>query len=69
MQPLAQRVAGDQCLEFCDDVAVAAELQVGVDSLLEADEPELLEMRSLDNREGLVELGQRRTAPQAQSFA
>jgi hypothetical protein len=48
---------------------VAAELQVGVDSLLEADEPELLEMRSLDNREGLVELGQRRTAPQVQSFA
>jgi hypothetical protein len=43
--------------------------EVGIDALLEADEPQLLEMRALDLRERLRELGQRRAAPEGERVA
>ena len=63
---LAQRVGGDDALELRDRVGVAAEREPGLDPLLPAREPELLEVRGLDARERLVELGERRAPPQAQ---
>ena len=40
---LAERMVADERLERADDVAVPAELEIGLDPLLERDEPELLE--------------------------
>ena len=40
---LAKRMLAYERLELTDDVAVPAELEVGVDPLLEGDEPQLLE--------------------------
>ena len=70
MQRFTQRVLGDQCLELADHVAVAAERQVGLDALLHAREPQLLEVCALDLRERLVgELRKRRPAPQREGLA
>ena len=62
---LAQRVVADERLELADHVAVAAELEVGVDPLLAGDEPQLLEASDLRLREVVErELGERRAAPE-----
>ena len=58
----ASRGAGarDERLELADDVAVAAELEIGLDPLLERDQPKLLEPPDLGLRELLErELGER----------
>ena len=69
-QPLAVRMLGDQRLELADELGVAAEREVGLDPLLERRQPQLLEPRRLDPRERLVvELGQRRPAPQRERLA
>ena len=62
---LAKRVVADECLELADDVAVAPELEVGVDSLPMDDEPQLFESPDLRLREVVKrELGERRPAPE-----
>ncbi len=66
---LAQRVRGDVRLELGDRVGVAAARDVGLDALLEAGQPQRLEMGGLDPRERLIELGERRAAPQVQRLA
>jgi len=42
-------VPGDECLELADDVAVPPQLEIGLDPLLDRDEPELLEPCSRGN--------------------
>ena len=55
----------DERLELADDVAVSAELEVGVDPLLERDEPQLLEPADLRLREVVErELRERRASPE-----
>ena len=66
---LAQRVRGDVRLELRDRVGVAAARDVGLDALLEAGQPQRFEVRGLDLRERLLELGERRAAPQVQRLA
>ena len=61
---LAQRLARDQRLDFADGLGVAAERELGLDPLLHEGEPELLEAARLGDGEGLVELRERRPAPQ-----
>ena len=58
-QPLAQRLAAGQRLELAGQVAVAAQRQLGVDPVLEADAPTLLQVRRLRGGERLGELRQR----------
>src|SRR5262245_11221235 len=61
---LAQRMLADEPLELADDIAVAAELEVRLDALLERDHPQLLEPPDLGLRKGLErELRERRPAP------
>ena len=63
-EALAQRMLGDEPLELSDDVAVAPELEIGVDALLEGDKSQLLESPDLRLREALErELGEHRPAP------
>jgi hypothetical protein len=67
---LAQRVLADERVELADDVAVAAELEVGVDPLLERNKAQLLQPVRVRLRpcvEG--ELGERRAAPEAERLA
>ena len=68
-QPLALRVAGDERLELADEGVVGAGGEVGVDAVLQAREPQLLEVDALDGGERLGELGQRRAAPQHERLA
>ena len=68
-QPLAQRVAADERLELPGEVVVAAERELGVDPVLEADPGPLLQVRGLRAGERLGELGQRHAAPQLQRRA
>ena len=64
---LAQRMLAHERLQLADDVAVAPQLQVGVDPLLERHEPELLEPSDLRLRELLErELGERGAAPEVE---
>ena len=64
-EALPQRVLGDEPFELADDVAVATELEVGVDALGESDETELVQPPDLRLREVLErELRERRSPPQ-----
>ena len=63
-QPLAERMSADEPLQLRDELGLPAELEVGVDALLERGEPLLLEARALGAREGCVELGERWAAPE-----
>ena len=66
-QSLAERVGGDQGLELADERRVAAELELGVDPLLERGEAQLVEPRGLEAREVLlVEIGERGAAPEGE---
>ena len=65
LEPLPERVRGDQRLELGQDVLVAAEREVGLDPILERGEPQVLEPPDLVLRERLVrEVGERRAAPE-----
>ena len=64
-EALAQRVLGDEPLELADDVAVATELEIGVDPLRERGEAELVQPPDLRLREVLErELARARSPPQ-----
>jgi hypothetical protein len=65
-QALAQRVAPDQRFQLADELGLAAERQIGLDSFLERHQAKLLEPRDLFLGKCLVgEVGQRRAAPKA----
>ena len=69
-QTLAQRVLRDKRLQLGDQVAVAAEREVGLDPLLDCRQPKLLQPRDLDLRKRVVrKLRQRRAAPERERFA
>jgi hypothetical protein len=58
-------VLGDQSLELAEDVRVLAELELGVDPVLDDAESELIELG--DRRLGelvVLEVGERRPAPE-----
>ena len=61
-QPLARRMRRDEHLELRDELAVPAQLELGVDSLLQRRQPELLEPPDLVLRE-LVEREVREGGP------
>ena len=61
---------GDEPFELADEIGVAAESEVGLDSLLERAETELLQPRCLGFRERLIgELVQRWASPESQGVA
>jgi hypothetical protein len=69
-QPLAVRIRGDQRLQFADELGVAAEREVRLDSLLERGNSEVVEPAALDLRERLVcEFRQSRSSPEVESLA
>ena len=69
-QPLPQRVLVDERLELGDELAGAAQLEIGVDPFLERVEAKLLETADLVLRERLEgEVGERRSPPDRQRFA
>ena len=68
-QPLAQRMAGHERVQLGDQRAVAAELKLGVDAVLDRGEMDLLEPVRLDRRERLLELGERHAVPQRQRLS
>ena len=64
-EALPQRVLGDEPFELADDVAVATELEIGVDALRKSGETELVQPPDLRLREVLErELRERRSPPQ-----
>jgi hypothetical protein len=64
---LAERFALDQCLELGHELGVPTELEVGLDPLLEATEPKLVEPRRLVPGEHRVfEVGERLSPPECQ---
>ena len=64
-QPLAEGVLRQEPLELRDEIALASELELGVESILERGEAQLVEARDLGLGEGLVaEVGQRRPSPE-----
>ncbi len=66
-QPLAERVRGDQRLELADERRVPAQRELGVDPLLERCNAQLVQPRRFAPRELLlVEIGERRTAPEGE---
>ena len=63
-QTLPQRVLSDRCLQLTHDAEMPAKCQLGLETLLERGQPELLEPSGLSLSERLIgELGQRRAAP------
>ncbi len=69
-QPLAQRVLLDERLELAHEVAVAPELEVRLDPLLQAGEARFLEAGDLALGPLLIgEVGERRPAPQGECLA
>ena len=63
-QPLPERMTADERIELRDEFCVTAERELRVDALLEADEVLLAEPGLLEPGERLLELGERRAAPQ-----
>ena len=64
---LSERMLGDEGFELADHIALASELEVGVDPLAADDEPQLLEASDLCLREVVeCELGQSGTAPEVE---
>ena len=69
-EPLAIRVLRGQPGGVGNHVVVRAELDLGLDAILERRQPELVEPRDLPLEEALVrEVGERRSAPQRQRVA
>lgn len=70
VQPLARRVGGHERLELGGERLVPREREVGGDSLLEHEQPQLLEARDLGPGELLVgDVLERRSAPQRERGA
>ena len=70
MQPLAQRVLGQQRVDLAEDLLVAAGGQVGVDRQLGGGQPQLLEPADLGAGERLVgDVGERLAAKERQRLA
>lgn len=69
MEPLAQRVAEDERFELADERRVAPERDVGVEPILEARQPQLLQPPGLGLGERLAELGEGRAPPQCKRVA
>ena len=65
-QPLPQGVARGERVELGNEHRMPAERQICVDPLLEEPEPHLLEPGGFGRRERLVQLGERRPAPERQ---
>ena len=64
-QSLPQRMVPHECLELTDEVAAAAGGQIGLDPVLEARQPRLLQTGNLRLREAVMaEIGERRPSPQ-----
>ena len=64
-QALAQGMRGDERPHLSNELCTASGREVGLDSLLEAGQSELVEPRDLDVSERVVrELRERRTAPE-----
>src|SRR5262245_5099759 len=56
---------GDERFQLANELSLAAELELGVDPLLDRSEAQLLEARDLALGEGVVgEIGERRSAPE-----
>ena len=69
-QALAQRMLAHERLELADQVPVFAELELGVDALLDSRDVQLLEPSNLGLRELLLrEVVERRAAPERERFA
>ncbi len=69
-QTLPQRMLRDQRLELRDEVAVAAEREVGIDSLLERQEAKLVQPADRRLGEPLIrKLRERRAAPESECVA
>ena len=64
---LAQRGGGDRRFELGSEVAVTPEGQLRIEAGLEGGQAKLVEAGGLRARERLVEVGERRPAPQADS--
>ena len=65
-EALPERMAADERVELGDELRVAPEDQLRIDALLEAGEVLLSEPGFLQACERLLELGERRAAPQLQ---
>ena len=69
-EAFAQRVLGDECLQLADNLGVPAELELGLDPLLERAEPQLLEAGDLALRKGLVgQVAESGPAPERERLA
>ena len=69
-QALAEQVLADERLELRHQVVMAAERQIGVDSILERGQPELIQPGDLALCEPLaVKIGQRFSAPERKRLA
>ena len=69
-QPLTRRVLGDERRELADELGMTAERELGVDSVLERCEAQLLEPRACGLGEALVgEVRERRAAPERERLA
>ena len=67
-QALAERMLSDELVELLEDVVLAPHGEVGLDSLFQRGEVEVLEARDLLLRERVVgEVDERRAAPQAKA--
>jgi hypothetical protein len=68
-KPLPERMPIDQSLELSDNIAVAPELKVRLDPILECAEPQLVETRRFGARERLVgDIVERRATPKRKGF-
>ncbi len=69
-RPFAERVCENERLDLSDELGVASESEVGLEPAFERLQAELFEARNLGLRERLVgEVGERRTAPEVETFA
>ena len=64
VQPLPERLPRNEGLQLADQLRVPTKGEIGVNSILESRQPQILKPLALDPRERLVELGQCRTTPE-----
>ena len=67
-QTFPQWLLAHEPLELRNQLRVAPQRELGLDPLLKRRQPLLFQPRSLGAREGVAQLGQRRSAPQSQPF-
>jgi hypothetical protein len=68
-QSLAERVADQQALQLRDRRGIVAELELGLEGILECGLMALVEVRALGAGEGFVDIGERRPAPDGECLA